>query len=132
MRSPAKAGRGCEPPDDGALPPAHARLLDRVAERECVLSHARITGDDRDQGRGFTELFGRREMHGVERANRLDRKRPAQPSADNRPVARALMTALVASAIVSVDDTRRPGRRIAALAAASRSSSAATSALDST
>ncbi len=42
------------------------------------------------------------------------------------------MTALVASASVSDDDTRLPGPRIAALAAESRSSSAATNALDST
>ena len=51
------------------------QLLDLITERERVLSNARVTCDDRDQGWGFAELLGRRKMHGVERANRLDRKR---------------------------------------------------------
>lgn len=59
-------------------------LGDREPERDGILPHACISRHDRHKGRRVLEEFRRCHMHGVERANGLDREASSHAREDTR------------------------------------------------
>ena len=58
-------------------------LLNRVSKHSCVVADASIPRHDGHQLGPLVEQLCGRKMHGIQRANRLHRKRPPNPS-ENR------------------------------------------------
>ena len=57
-------------------------LFDNVSERLCVLANSNIPGHDDNQWRRLAKDFCCRQMHGIERSNRLHRERSADAGQD--------------------------------------------------